>query len=245
MRFSDQIVLIAGATGNIGQGAVRAFLRQGATVLITSRSEERLLQMKGLLGESHAHKLFAVPVDITTPDGCERVRTVIENRVKRLDHVVACTGPQWKHSTLVQTSLEQYDTICQTSLTAHFLLWRAFIPMLQDQPDSSYTIVTSAAGEKPTMAGLSSVMAAAVIALSQVCRNESQAYVTRVNELRIAGRVTNDEHYATLAPGQQSQVMKSSEFGQIFPAVAQQKSLRGGIVHVDMRNFQKTKQELQ
>lgn len=39
--IAGKLVAIAGATGDVGEGLARAFLRAGATVLVLTRSEEK------------------------------------------------------------------------------------------------------------------------------------------------------------------------------------------------------------
>jgi NADP-dependent 3-hydroxy acid dehydrogenase YdfG len=50
-KLDSKIALIAGGTGSVGEGIVRAFLKQGATVVVPSRTAERLEQLRGYLGE--------------------------------------------------------------------------------------------------------------------------------------------------------------------------------------------------
>lgn len=50
MSLSDRIVLVAGATGNMGPFVVRALLEQQASVVVAPRSEERLAGLREHLG---------------------------------------------------------------------------------------------------------------------------------------------------------------------------------------------------
>lgn len=56
-KLSGKIALIAGGTGGVGEGIVRAFLKEGATVVVPSRSSENLEQLRGYLGERDARSL--------------------------------------------------------------------------------------------------------------------------------------------------------------------------------------------
>ena len=42
MKLDKAKVVVAGGTGGVGEGIVRAFLKQGAHVVVPSRSESKL-----------------------------------------------------------------------------------------------------------------------------------------------------------------------------------------------------------
>ena len=50
--LKDLVALVAGGTGNIGSATVRAFLALGATVVVPSRSQQRLDDLIATLHES-------------------------------------------------------------------------------------------------------------------------------------------------------------------------------------------------
>ncbi|MGL5793953.1 MAG: NAD(P)-binding domain-containing protein [Xenococcaceae cyanobacterium] len=41
-KLSGKITFIAGGAGNVGEGIVRSFLKEGATVITSSRKEEKI-----------------------------------------------------------------------------------------------------------------------------------------------------------------------------------------------------------
>jgi len=50
--LDGKTALIAGGTGGVGEGIVRAFLSEGATVIVPSRSSDRLQQLTDQLEDS-------------------------------------------------------------------------------------------------------------------------------------------------------------------------------------------------
>ena len=50
MRMKEKVVLITGATGEIGSAMTQGFLAEGASVCITGRSAEKLADMSESLG---------------------------------------------------------------------------------------------------------------------------------------------------------------------------------------------------
>src|SRR6476660_9975982 len=92
--FSAQVALITGGSQGIGAAIAAAFVRAGAAVAITARSNDRLQQTAAELRNSGC-RVLAVPADVTDEDA---VRDVVERCVDefgRLDFAVnnATDGP--------------------------------------------------------------------------------------------------------------------------------------------------------
>lgn len=86
----------------------------------------------------------------------------------RVDYVVAAIGSWWQKGPTTKQSLEEWNTTLHNLVGAHFVAGEAgttpirnitminlflfsaktFLPLIADQADSSYTIVTGGAGER-------------------------------------------------------------------------------------------------
>lgn len=66
-----QTMVVAGATGGIGQGATRALLRRGHRVLAVGRSRERLEELRERLPATGGEELVLVDCDVTAADSAE------------------------------------------------------------------------------------------------------------------------------------------------------------------------------
>ncbi|MCX4428817.1 SDR family NAD(P)-dependent oxidoreductase [Streptomyces mirabilis] len=66
--LSGRTVLVAGATGGIGEGMTLALLQQGATVVAVGRSEERLAKLAAYTGDAGPGTLLTHPADVGAPD---------------------------------------------------------------------------------------------------------------------------------------------------------------------------------
>jgi NADP-dependent 3-hydroxy acid dehydrogenase YdfG len=56
--FSDQVTMIAGASGNLGQAVAHAFHRAGARLVLLDRASDRLASLYSGLAGSPAHLLL-------------------------------------------------------------------------------------------------------------------------------------------------------------------------------------------
>ena len=87
--YAGSVVLVTGAGSGIGRGIARAFLEQGASVVLTGRHAEPLEETADGYGTDQA---LTVPRDLTHPGAAETVVAAALEHFGRLDVVVACAG---------------------------------------------------------------------------------------------------------------------------------------------------------
>jgi len=179
-----KIALIAGGAGNVGEGIVRAFLKEGATVFVPSRTEENLVRLQERLGAFDHQRLITQVGNIGTEEGARRIRDYIENSFNRLDCVVASLGGLWQGSALTEVSIDTWNFILENNITPHFVVARIFAPVLEQVDASSYLMINSEAAFSPgENAGLFSVAAASQHMLKDVLAAERRTSKTRINSL--------------------------------------------------------------
>ncbi len=184
--LKDRVALIAGGAGEVGEGIVKAFLQAGATVVVPSRKPERLMDLQIGLGELGNERFVAVTADVGTPEGAHAVRQTILQRFGQLNAVVASLGGWWQGKPLVSVPLEDWANVLQNNLTAHLLVARTFLPMLYNQPGSSYTMINGGAAFEPVPgAGPVSIAAAAQLMMKDVLAAEARGRPVRVNTLAL------------------------------------------------------------
>ncbi len=94
-KLDGKIALVAGCAGNVGEGVVRSFLKAGATVVVPSRSAEKLEQLRGYLGELATERFVPLAGEVGRLESAERLRDEILSKFGRLDAVVASLGGWW------------------------------------------------------------------------------------------------------------------------------------------------------
>jgi NAD(P)-dependent dehydrogenase (short-subunit alcohol dehydrogenase family) len=181
-KLEGKIALIAGGTGGVGEGITRAFLQEGATVVVTSRKKENLERLRDLTGDVSTH---FVPIvgDMSDTDSADNLRNQILDKVERLDAVVASLNGRWDEDIpLTKTSLDDWKRMLDSNLTSHFIAARTFLPVLQR--GSTYTLIGGGAADKaiPNY-GLVCIPAAAEIMLTNVLIEENKSSGIRINEV--------------------------------------------------------------
>jgi 3-oxoacyl-[acyl-carrier protein] reductase len=192
-KLDSKIALIAGGTGSVGEGIVRAFLKQGATVVVPSRTAERLEQLRGYLGELAKDRFIPVTGDMNEIETAERLRDEVLNKVGRLDAVVASLNGRWNENLpLIKVSLADWRRMLDSNLTSHFIAARTFLPVLER--GSSYTLIGGGAADYAVPNyGPVCVPAAGELMLTQVLIEEMKGSGVRINEVVVNSYIVTRE----------------------------------------------------
>jgi NAD(P)-dependent dehydrogenase (short-subunit alcohol dehydrogenase family) len=191
-KLEGKIALIAGGTGGVGEGITRAFLQEGATVVVTSRKKENLDRLRDLTKDVST-RFVPIVGDMSDTDSADNLRNQILDKVERLDAVVASLNGRWNEDIpLTKTSLDDWKRMLDSNLTSHFIAARTFLPVLQR--GSTYTLIGGGAADKaiPNY-GLVCVPAAAEIMLTNVLIEENKSSGIRINEVVLNSLIATRE----------------------------------------------------
>jgi NAD(P)-dependent dehydrogenase (short-subunit alcohol dehydrogenase family) len=145
--LSGRTVVVAGATGGIGEGITLALLRQGATVVATGRSEERLAGLAAYAEDSGPGTLITHRIHFGDPDS-ESVRARL-SAYGALDGAVISIG-DWgspERTGILDTSDAEWHSMIASNLTSHFHALRALTPLLS--PDGALVHLSGFSAEIP------------------------------------------------------------------------------------------------
>jgi NAD(P)-dependent dehydrogenase (short-subunit alcohol dehydrogenase family) len=119
-------VLVVGATGDVGQGAVAALLDAGLAVVAAGRSQERLAR----LGEAHAGRpLHLVAADLSDEVGAEALWEE-SSAEGSIDAVVVAVNAKNEARPLLDWTVDELAGVLRSNLLTHFTAARTFIPRL-------------------------------------------------------------------------------------------------------------------
>lgn len=175
--------LVAGGTGNVGRYVVRGLLASGATVIVPSRSQEKLTALQTALADVDSGRLTSLRGDVSDENEAVRLRDQALRSTGRLDAVVAALGKFAPAPSLAAATRASLERVLDDYLVAHFVVARTFLPALQGT-SGSYTFINGMLAFTPTPgSGLVSVATAGQRMLARVLMNETADAGVRVNEL--------------------------------------------------------------
>jgi len=130
--FSQRIVLLAGASGNLGQAVERAFHAAGARLVLLDRATDRLPQLFPELAETPEHLLLGA-VDVTDAASVEQAVQTILARFGRIDVLANTVGGYRAGQPVHETPPETWDFMLNLNARAAFILSRAVSPPMLTQ----------------------------------------------------------------------------------------------------------------
>jgi 3-oxoacyl-[acyl-carrier protein] reductase len=119
-ELTDKTALVTGATGGIGGAIAKALHKQGATVAISGRQQDKLDKLASELGS----RVHVVPCDLGNKAQVAKLIDEATAKLGRLDILVNNAGLTKDNLFMVMKD-EQWDEVIAVNLTSTFMLMRA------------------------------------------------------------------------------------------------------------------------
>ena len=128
-ELENQLVVVAGGAGDIGEWITRMFLQQGARVLVPSRSKEKLKALSASVKGISSGELIPLETDIGSPQGLKAMTAATEKE-GILRAAVAVVGSFWQGPGCMEVPADEVLRVIQESFLPYVSLTQALIPAL-------------------------------------------------------------------------------------------------------------------
>ncbi len=146
MSFKNKVVWITGASSGLGEAMARAFHQQGAKLILSSRREEVLNELKQDLG---GDDIYVLPLDLMQSESHPAKAAEAHGIFGRID-ILINNGGISQRSTAEETTLETVRKIMEINFFGTVSLTKALLPYLIKQ-DEAHIVVTSSVMGKYTI----------------------------------------------------------------------------------------------
>ncbi len=134
--LADHTVVVAGGTANVGSFVARVLLERGATVVVPSRSEKKLDELRGHLephvGETAMDSLHTFVGNLSDETEAASLKQRITEEAGTPDAVLASLGNFVTTPSLLEASKDELKRVLDGYLVSHFMVARAFVPTLRE-----------------------------------------------------------------------------------------------------------------
>lgn len=138
--FKGKTIWMVGASSGIGEAMVYEFDKAGANLIISSRREERLNEVKS---KCNCKNIHIIPLDLTNSSS---IKFAIEEvKGLTLDLVIMDAGIAQK-GLVIENSIEVDRKIMETNYFGTVALTKAIMPIFLEQKHGWFGVVTSIAG---------------------------------------------------------------------------------------------------
>jgi NAD(P)-dependent dehydrogenase (short-subunit alcohol dehydrogenase family) len=134
--LNEQTVVVAGATGNVGAFVVRSLLEREASVVVSSRSADKLERLREHLSrnvdEARLDRLHAFVGDLGDEAEAAALRRRIAEEAGPPDAVVASVGAFVTAPSLLDATAADLQRALAPAVLAHQCIARTFLPAVRD-----------------------------------------------------------------------------------------------------------------
>jgi NAD(P)-dependent dehydrogenase (short-subunit alcohol dehydrogenase family) len=186
--LGEKVVMITGASRGLGRALALAFAREGANLVINSRSKDSLGPVAGEAEETGV-EVLAVPTDISVGTEVERLVDESVRRFGRIDTLVNNAGLLGPRVPIVDYPEDEWRRVLDANLTAPFLLSKAIVPHMTEG-GSIVNVTSGVSVEGRAEWGAYSVSKFGVEGLTQILAAELKDRDIRVNSVDPGGMRT-------------------------------------------------------
>ena len=180
MLLKSKIAIVTGAGRGIGRETAIDFAREGADVVLVSRSEKELSEVASEIKKIGTGVLVATG-DIAKEDDVARVFEKTISEFGRVDIVVANAGIHLRKS-VIDTTTEEWDEMMAINLRGTFLCCKAAAKIMIKQNYGKIIIISSESGKKGSaFQGAYCTSKFGQIGFTEVLQDELKDYNINVN----------------------------------------------------------------
>jgi NAD(P)-dependent dehydrogenase (short-subunit alcohol dehydrogenase family) len=181
-NFSNQVVMITGASGNLGSALVSRFRDAGAKLVLVDRTADKLKQAYSDLANDPNHLIAGV--DLTSADAVKSVVEQTIERFERVDVLVNTVGGFRAGTPLHETPLETFDFMMNLNARTVYIAAHAVLPAMLTQGNGKIISISARPGlEGRANQAAYSASKAAVLRLTESMAAEYRMQGINVNAI--------------------------------------------------------------
>jgi NAD(P)-dependent dehydrogenase (short-subunit alcohol dehydrogenase family) len=186
--LEGKVAMITGASQGLGRALALAFAREGARVVINSRSEETIRPVAEE-AESLGAEVLALAADVSRSADGERLVSAAAERYGRIDVLVNNAGVLGPRVPIEEYPEGEWRRVIDANLTGPFLVTKAAIPHMSEG-GSIINVVSGVSVEGRAAWGAYSVSKFGVEGLTQILAAELEERGIRANAVDPGGMRT-------------------------------------------------------
>ena len=149
MKLRDQVALVTGASQGFGLEVSRAYLREGARVLICARTPLDLQAAREQLEAEASGRVAAEVSDVSNECDVNRLLATVRSAYGKLDVLVCNAGIYGPKGPLEEVDWEAWRRAVDINILGTVLCCRVFLPLLSRARHGKIIILSGGGATKP------------------------------------------------------------------------------------------------
>jgi 3-oxoacyl-[acyl-carrier protein] reductase len=181
-RLTGKTAVVTGAGKGIGRATALALAKEGANVVITSRTKTDLDALAGEVQSLvNGARALVVPADVSQEVDVDRLAHTALETFGQVDILVNNAGVG-KNGTVATLTTEDYDWIMNTNMRSTWLCTKAFFPPMLERKAGAVIFISSVAG----LAGLPNEPIYCATKFAQIGFAQSIDYEAYPNNVKVS-----------------------------------------------------------
>lgn len=143
-RLKGHVTIITGGGKGIGFGLAEAFAEEGSDLVLTGRTESRLVEAKKILEEKYSIEVLPIVADGADEDAIRMVVTEAVRKFGKINTLVNNAQVSKSGLPLIEHSKEDFDLAIYSGLYAAFFYMRECFPYLKETKGSVINFASGA-----------------------------------------------------------------------------------------------------
>lgn len=151
MKTTNKIALVTGSNRGIGFAVAKGLLKNGISVILTSRKES---DGTAAVAKLNSENVYHHSLDVTSPKSIDQLANYVEKEFGRLDILVNNAGinyDTWQN--VANADLTNVQKTMETNVMGPWRMIQAFLPLMQKNNFGRIVNVSSGAGELSALTG--------------------------------------------------------------------------------------------
>lgn len=181
MEFQDKVVIITGATGDIGSETTRQFAESGAKLCLVDLDINKLNDLVSYLNLKESNYLL-IACDVRNEENVKNYVDKTKEKFSKIDIFVNNAGVEGSVTSIVETKSEDLDFVLDVNVKGAYFGLKYVLPVMYNQKSGSVINTSSVAGFIGSP-GLCPYVASkhALLGITKTAALESAPYGVRVN----------------------------------------------------------------
>ena len=191
LHLTGKVALVTGASKGIGRAVAEELAREGASVVITARTEQQLEDTAREIAAMTKQDILAVAGDMSKSDDVDRAVKAALGKFGRIDILVTCAGSS-PGGLLEDLTEDQWMSSLNLKFMGYVRSVRAVIPHMRERGEGAIVLVVGNDGLKPSYWEMTAGVAnAADINFASSVAEQYGRYGVRINTVN-PGPVNTD-----------------------------------------------------
>lgn len=190
MKLEKKTALITGGSKGIGKDIAKAYVKEGASVVICGRDEEALRDVCREI--SQYGEIEYVQADISNKDDVKRLAIQIAEKWMRLDILVNNASILGVRASILDYPEDIWEEVIKINLNAQFFVTKSVLPLILKSQSGSIINVSSSVGRRGIAKwGAYAASKFGLEGLTQVLADELLPFNVKANSVNPGGTRTD------------------------------------------------------